>query len=249
MTVIQDQAESLRQLVLEAQMDDPASLFADEAAAQAREDARSPMRVIAVTSGKGGVGKSNVAVNLGITLSQMGRRVCLLDADLGLANLDVLCNLTPKMTLQHVVAGRCRLTDVMIRRIAWLRTRGDCNETEVYMDRSFLGVAARVARLWRVFVWVCIPVGLMSAAAHAAAPEPSKFCRALERVNTGQVDTSAMAELEGHAHLVGVLLEAAPENLTTPTVLALAVYLDPDDPKAGSRVRLIDNRVLQPRPA
>ena len=71
-------------------------------------------RAIAITSGKGGVGKSNLAVNLAVTLSQMGRKVCLLDADLGLANVDILCNITPKLTLQHVVTGRCRLTDVML---------------------------------------------------------------------------------------------------------------------------------------
>jgi flagellar biosynthesis protein FlhG len=70
-------------------------------------------RAIAVTSGKGGVGKSNVAVNLAVAMSRMGRKVCLLDADLGLANADVLCNISPHLTLQHVVTGRCGLTDVM----------------------------------------------------------------------------------------------------------------------------------------
>ena len=50
----------------------------------------SPLRVIAVTSGKGGVGKSNVVVNLGLALAKMGQKVLLIDADLGLANLDIL---------------------------------------------------------------------------------------------------------------------------------------------------------------
>ncbi|PIE41699.1 MAG: cobyrinic acid a,c-diamide synthase, partial [Gammaproteobacteria bacterium] len=49
-----------------------------------------PVQVIAVTGGKGGVGKSNVSLNLGMCLSELGRRVVLLDADLGLANLDIL---------------------------------------------------------------------------------------------------------------------------------------------------------------
>ena len=71
-------------------------------------------RAIAVTSGKGGVGKSNLAVNLAVTMSRLGRRICLLDADLGLANADVLCNLTPRLTLQHVVTGQAKLTDVML---------------------------------------------------------------------------------------------------------------------------------------
>ena len=47
-------------------------------------------------------------------MSRQGRKVCLLDADLGMANIDVLCNLTPKITLQHVVMGRCQLTDVIL---------------------------------------------------------------------------------------------------------------------------------------
>jgi flagellar biosynthesis protein FlhG len=90
-----------------------------EADAPARVSARTAApapsvlaRAIAVTSGKGGVGKSNLAVNLAVVLSQMGRRVCLLDADLGMANADVLCNLTPRQTLLHVVTGRSRLADV-----------------------------------------------------------------------------------------------------------------------------------------
>ncbi|TVQ53159.1 MAG: MinD/ParA family protein [Phycisphaerales bacterium] len=71
-------------------------------------------RAIAVTSGKGGVGKSNLAVNLAVSLAQMQLKVCLLDADLGLANADVLCNLSPKLTLEHVVAGKCRLWEAML---------------------------------------------------------------------------------------------------------------------------------------
>jgi flagellar biosynthesis protein FlhG len=71
-------------------------------------------RAIAVTSGKGGVGKSNVAVNLAVALSMRGLRVCLVDGDLGLANADILCNLSPRLTLEHVMAGQCRLADAML---------------------------------------------------------------------------------------------------------------------------------------
>jgi len=71
-------------------------------------------RTIAVTSGKGGVGKSNVALNLGILLSAGGARVALVDADLGLANLDILCNVSPRANLSHVIAGGRKIADVVL---------------------------------------------------------------------------------------------------------------------------------------
>ena len=63
------------------------------------------MTTIAVASGKGGVGKTQIAVNLAVALAQRGRRTLLLDADLGLANVDVLLGLKPLATLEQVMAG------------------------------------------------------------------------------------------------------------------------------------------------
>jgi flagellar biosynthesis protein FlhG len=74
-----------------------------------------PVQVIAVTGGKGGVGKTNVSVNLGIALCRIGRRVTLFDADLGLANVDVLLGLKPRRNLQDVLAGNATLADVMLQ--------------------------------------------------------------------------------------------------------------------------------------
>jgi flagellar biosynthesis protein FlhG len=73
-----------------------------------------PVRVIAVTSGKGGVGKSNVTVNLAVTLAQSGERVMLMDADMGLANIDVLLGLNPGLNLSHVINGECSLEETII---------------------------------------------------------------------------------------------------------------------------------------
>ena len=73
-----------------------------------------PVQVIAVTGGKGGVGKTSVSINLATALSAAGKRVLLLDGDLGLANVDVLLGLTPRQTLQHVLSGSCRLEDVIV---------------------------------------------------------------------------------------------------------------------------------------
>lgn len=71
--------------------------------------------VIAVTSGKGGVGKSNVAVNLAVRFAASGKRVLLLDADLGLANADVLCGVEVPFNLSHVVARRRTAREVVVR--------------------------------------------------------------------------------------------------------------------------------------
>jgi flagellar biosynthesis protein FlhG len=73
-----------------------------------------PPRVISVTSGKGGVGKSNVVVNLGLALAQRGLKVLLIDADLGLGNLNILLGLTPRFTIQDVLSLGLDLTDVIV---------------------------------------------------------------------------------------------------------------------------------------
>ena len=71
-------------------------------------------RIIAVTSGKGGVGKTFVSANLAAALTRRGQRVLVLDADLGLANLDVVLNLHPKITLHDVFTGKAALDDAVI---------------------------------------------------------------------------------------------------------------------------------------
>lgn len=83
----------------------------DEASTQAT----APLRVIAVASGKGGVGKTSVTANLAVVLATRGLRTCVLDADLGLANLDVLLGLSPTRSLLHVLRGEARLADVLVR--------------------------------------------------------------------------------------------------------------------------------------
>jgi flagellar biosynthesis protein FlhG len=73
-----------------------------------------PPRVMAVTSGKGGVGKSNIVVNLGLALARLDYRVLLIDADLGLANLDILLGLTPQYTIQDILSLQQGLSQVIM---------------------------------------------------------------------------------------------------------------------------------------
>ena len=80
----------------------------------AANDASPAPRVIAVTGGKGGVGKTSVAINLAMALLHGGQRTLLLDTDLGLANVDVMLGLSPRFTLADVFAGRCELRDTVV---------------------------------------------------------------------------------------------------------------------------------------
>ena len=70
-------------------------------------------RIIAVTSGKGGVGKTNIAVNMAIAYAQAGKKVILIDGDLGMANVNVLLGIAPKANLLDVISRRRRMSDII----------------------------------------------------------------------------------------------------------------------------------------
>ncbi len=71
-------------------------------------------RVIAITSGKGGVGKTNITGNLAIALTRLGKRVVVIDADVGLSNVDIIFNIRPEYNIKHVISGEKKLTEVMV---------------------------------------------------------------------------------------------------------------------------------------
>lgn len=97
---------------------------------------RSRASVIAVTSGKGGVGKSNIAVNLAIKLASAGKEVVLLDADLGLANADVLCNVDLPYNLSHVIARKKDLSEVLFKAPGGFRLIGGASGLARMADLS-----------------------------------------------------------------------------------------------------------------
>ncbi|HQH26205.1 MAG TPA: MinD/ParA family protein [Oligoflexia bacterium] len=74
-----------------------------------------PAKVISVTSGKGGVGKTHTTINLGLALCSMGKRVLLLDADLGLANINIMLGFKPAATLHDVLSGGAAIRDILVR--------------------------------------------------------------------------------------------------------------------------------------
>jgi flagellar biosynthesis protein FlhG len=81
---------------------------------KSRRKRTSNTRVISVTSGKGGVGKTNIVANLGYAFARLGKKVLILDADLGLGNLDVLLGLAPKFNLSHVIMGEKSVNDIIV---------------------------------------------------------------------------------------------------------------------------------------
>lgn len=86
----------------------------DQAAGIRNMTSSKPVRVIAIASGKGGVGKTNLSVNLGISLAKNGRKVALLDADMGLANVDILLGLHPKYNMSHVLSGEKTIDEIIV---------------------------------------------------------------------------------------------------------------------------------------
>jgi flagellar biosynthesis protein FlhG len=89
-------------------------MIEDQASSLRRMNQSRLIKVIAVTGGKGGVGKTNVTLNTAIALAQQGKRVMVLDADLGLANVDVLLGLRVEKNLSHVLSGECTLDEVLV---------------------------------------------------------------------------------------------------------------------------------------
>lgn len=116
-------------------------------AAEARAGA---LQVITITSGKGGVGKSSLAVNLGITLARLGRRVCIFDADTGLANVNILLGLRPERGLDRVLSGECPIEEVLLDGPHGLRVVpgasgiSDCVELDPGRQRRLVSELARI---------------------------------------------------------------------------------------------------------
>lgn len=86
----------------------------DQASGLRMMQRQNKVKVIAVTGGKGGVGKTNVTLNMAVAMAGQGKRVMVLDADLGLANVDVLLGIRVTKNLSHVLSGECTLDEILV---------------------------------------------------------------------------------------------------------------------------------------
>jgi Mrp family chromosome partitioning ATPase len=100
---MRDQAERLREMANQVRQQIEAELLQPHHS-----------RVVAISSGKGGVGKSTLALNLALVLCAQGKRVLLLDADMGMANLDIMLGMVPKYNLFHMIQGKRKLEEIII---------------------------------------------------------------------------------------------------------------------------------------
>lgn len=101
---MEDQAEQLRELMRAKK----------SAAPSVAQGERKKTRIITVASGKGGVGKTNVSVNMALAYARMGKRVIVMDADLGLANVNVMLNMIPKFNLYHVIRKQKSMKEIIL---------------------------------------------------------------------------------------------------------------------------------------
>lgn len=124
--------------------------------------ARRVPHVITITSGKGGVGKTNLTANLGWHLRQLRRRVLIVDADLGLANIDVLLGICPEFNLGHVVRGEKSMAEVLTRGPGGLRILpADSGVTELteLTDAQRLRILTEMESLQEEFDFILIDTG------------------------------------------------------------------------------------------
>jgi flagellar biosynthesis protein FlhG len=103
---------------------------------EAKDETPSKIRVLSVTSGKGGMGKTNIVANLAIAFAKMGKRVLILDADLALGNIDVLFGVLPKFTLEDVLSGHKTLPEVIMEGPCGIRILPTSSGTEGMAELS-----------------------------------------------------------------------------------------------------------------
>jgi flagellar biosynthesis protein FlhG len=116
---MEDQAEKLREIMRQRTAGESGGEGKAKAARKKEEAAGQPVknsktRIITITSGKGGVGKTNMSVNLALAYARLGKKVVVMDADLGLANVNIMLNMVPKFTLYDMIRKKKTMKEIMV---------------------------------------------------------------------------------------------------------------------------------------
>ena len=109
---MEDQAEQLREMMKQKQVKNDKT---DKKAVEKIEKSQRKTRIITVTSGKGGVGKTNISVNMALAYARLGKKVVVMDADLGLANVNVMLDMIPKFNLYHVIRKQKTMQEIILQ--------------------------------------------------------------------------------------------------------------------------------------
>jgi len=191
-------------------------------------------RILAVTSGKGGVGKTFVSANLAAALAARGERVLVLDADLGLANLDVVLNLFPKVTLHDVLTGRIACSGLVEYSRLTPQVRDQLSEIILQLvprfDRILLDTGAGISDV------VLHAVSLADEVLVVVTPEPTSMTDAYATIKV-----LATLQKRRHVRLVVNQVSAAGEGRTIRNQLQLVVdrFVAPQLKAEGDSVPLV----------
>lgn len=201
-----DQAENLRNMMKQQNQ---------------QPETRRTVRLIAVTSGKGGVGKSNTSINLALCIRRMGKRVVILDADFGLANIEVMFGMVPRLTLADLIYNGKDLKDIIIEGLEGVRFisggSGIANLSTIN-DEDLKKIVVKLSELENIADVVIIDTGA------GIAPSVLEFLAACPEI----------------------ILVTTPEptSVTDAYALMKALKLYPGFDKKSAQIKLVANKVM-----
>lgn len=111
---MEDQAEKLREIMRQKSTDTGQEKEKSAASGDLLPKMGSKTRIITITSGKGGVGKTNMSVNMALAYARLGKKVVVMDADLGLANVNIMLNMVPRYTLYDMIRKKKTMKEIMV---------------------------------------------------------------------------------------------------------------------------------------
>lgn len=130
--------------------------------ASSNSNRRRTVRSMSFTSGKGGVGKTNIVINLALQLAKMGRKVFLIDADLGLANIDIMLNIAPEYTIEDVLTGSRNINDIIIEGplgVHILPASSGISEMQTLTAEQQMSMLSELSRLKSRYDYILIDTG------------------------------------------------------------------------------------------